>query len=190
MQQSLSRFISRLSLNENQKIIIKSIKCMPQPKQFIASAKNKPILELYHKTREIKNGNWDFEGIIKHGFMSSFYGNKGPGIYMANHGRYSYSWGGCDMSGDTNVIISEVIYDPEHVFRYRSELNSLNFNSEYKITNQDLIYPKYFIKYDVEGQRTNSGWVKHGNFGCKLCDAIKTRCDCPLDSYDDFDLIN
>ncbi len=187
---SLERFIARLALSENQKFILKSIRHLPPSKNFIKMGENKPILELYHKTREINDdGLWDFNGIIKNGFAMSRFGNKGTGVYMANHGRYSYTWGGYDINGINNVIISEVIYDPEHVFRYRSELYSPNFNSEYKITNPELIYPKYFIEYTTEGKKIPSGWVQHGNFGCINCDINKTRCDCPLDGYDEFDLI-
>ncbi len=187
---SLNRFISRMSLNESNKFIIKSIRYMPPSKNFIKLKENKPVLELYHKTRETDyNGNWDFNSIIKNGFMLSRHGNKGYGVYMANHGRYSYSWGGYDILGNNNVIICEVIYDPQDVFRYRSELVSPNFNSEYRITNPDLIYPKYFIEYNVEGKKTSYGWVDHGNFGCPKCDINKTRCDCPLDGYDEFDLV-
>ncbi len=185
---SLKRFISRMALHENQKFIIKSIKELQPPVNFIKHAQNKPILELYHKTRETDdNGKWNFKNIETHGFMISRYGNKGPGVYMANHGRYSYSWGGLDISGYNNVIICKVIYDPAYVFRYRSELNSPNFNSEYKITNTELIYPQYFIEYDVPGKRIASGWVEHGKFGCKKCDINKIRCDCVLNGYDSFD---
>jgi hypothetical protein len=55
-----------MSLNEENKFLIKSIRYMPPPKNFIKLKENKPVLELYHKTREIDyNGNWVETSCIK-----------------------------------------------------------------------------------------------------------------------------
>lgn len=191
MNNSIKRFIQRLNLKENHRFNLINIQINNSPKNNNSS---KDILELYHTIRDYEYKEI-FQKIKKDNFMEGMYGNKGPGIYMANHSRYSFGWGYND-DGIRNVIISEVIYDKEYVKRYRSEIYSPNFNSEYKITKSELIYPKYFVLYKIDNlekdyykKYENWGYVKHGNFGCKKCDFKVDRCDCELESYDEFDLI-
>src|ERR1700761_2712946 len=55
-------------------------------KNFKKHKKNKPVLELYHASRD---GLTAVNSVLKYGFKLSSGGNKGKGIYLANHGRYS-----------------------------------------------------------------------------------------------------
>jgi hypothetical protein len=64
--------------------------------------------------------------------------------------------------------------------------------SEYVISDPKMIYPKYALKYKIEGESVeglvqgNSIYVQRGQFGCKKCDSeqrgliMGTRCDCAL----------
>ncbi len=196
MNNSIKRFIQRLNLKENHHFNLISIEMNEiKKKPNIPNILNQNVkLELYHTIRD-SDYKEIFEKIKKDNFMEGMYGNKGPGIYMANHSRYSFGWGYND-DGIRNVIISDVIYDKDYVKRYRSEIYSPNFNSEYKITKSELIYPKYFVLYKIDNlekdyykKYENWGYVKHGNFGCKNCDIKVERCDCELEQYDDFDLV-
>jgi hypothetical protein len=196
MNNSIKRFIQRLNLKENHYFNLISIEMNEIKKEpNIPNILNQNVkLELYHTIRDYEYKEI-FQKIKKDNFMEGMYGNKGPGIYMANHSRYSFGWGYND-DGIRNVIISDVIYDKDYVKRYRSEIYSPNFNSEYKITKSELIYPKYFVLYKIDNLEKyyyknyeNWGYVKHGNFGCKKCDFKVDRCDCELESYDDFDLV-
>ena len=189
----MHRFISRLNLPDDAEF--KLISYYEQP-GFSGNSNcynnNYPILELYHTVRNYDYNNI-FEKIKKNGFTCGMYGNKGAGVYMANHGRYSYDWGYND-DGIRNVIISDVLYmdagSVRNCFRYRSEIKSNNFNSEYKITDTKTIYPKCFITYRVDNHQHNmEPYVEHGQFGCDKCDMIIKRCDCLLEGYDEFDLI-
>jgi hypothetical protein len=185
MNSSIQRFINRLYLNNNQQFVLKNVRVLSPSFEYLKMSKDKPILELYHKVRG-NNINDIFDSIEKYGFRINRYGNKGPGIYMANHGRYSYSYD----DNIYNVIISNVAYDKEFIYRYRSEKYIPNKSYEYKILNPELIYPKYMITYNINGQYDNMGYVKYGNYGCRTCDHIKKRCDCALDSYDEIDIID
>lgn len=147
------------------------------------------MLELYHSTRysdyEERINSMLLNGII---IQYNNYNNKGYGIYLANHSRYSIHW-----SYSQHVLICRVIYDEKYVNRYRSEIEYPNWNSEYVITKEDLIYPLYFLEYDVtipQNEYDNFGYTKHGNFGCEICDKIKDRCDHKFNSYDTKDVVN
>jgi len=86
----MDRFISRLNLPDDAEF--KLVSYYEQPGFSNSDAHNCPILELYHTVRSYDYNNI-FEEIKKNGFTCGMYGNKGPGVYMANHGRYSYDWG-------------------------------------------------------------------------------------------------
>jgi len=191
MLNSINRFKSRLFLHESHKFELISV--VENKTRNIFEKKN-PILELYHTVRD-DSYKEVFEKIKENNFTYGMYGNKGEGIYMANHSRYSFGWGYND-DGIRNVIISEVVCQKEYVKRYRSEIYSPCFNSEYVIKRNELIYPKYFITYRINSLENkwyklyeNWGYVKHGKFGCAKCDIKIKRCDCELESYDEFDII-
>lgn len=194
MYNSINRFKSRLFLNKSHTFELVSIF---ENKIQSKHGKNKPILELYHTIRD-DTYKEVFEKIKENNFTYGMYGNKGPGVYMANHSRYSFGWGYND-DGIRNVIISDVVYQKEYVKRYRSEIYSPCFNSEYVITKPELIYPRYFITYRINSieknfyknynEYENWGYVQHGKFGCIDCDNLIKRCDCELESYDEFDII-
>lgn len=194
MNNSIQRFVDRLNLKDEHKFNLINIE-INEVNEIPKIFKNcETKLELYHSSRDCDYKEI-FQKIKKNNFIEGLYGNKGPGIYMSNHSRYSFGWSYSD-SEIYNVIISEVIYDEKYVKRYRSEIYSPNFNSEYKITKSELIYPKYFILYKIDNLEKdyyknykNWGFVKHGSFGCEKCDLKVVRCDCELESYDEFDLI-
>lgn len=173
--------------------------------------KGTKILELYHVCREDSShtrcGNSD--SIMEHGFtMCNPYGNKGYGIYLASHGRYSLNWTGPRVP----VIVCHVIYNNEDntsinnerddiVNMYRSEIYSPKNSFEYRISNREHIYPAYMIKYNTvcnsEKKDSNfqQGYVKHGDFGCDVCDTkneygYATRCDCKLCNINFNDIID
>jgi hypothetical protein len=64
-------------------------------------------------------------------------------------------------------------------------------DSEYVVEDATLVYPRYVINYQVDGNlshemwnRLSLGYVKHGQFGCAQCDSQVfgsyqgNRCDC------------
>lgn len=158
------------------------------------------ILQLYHSSRDyFYKGKEIIDSIFKNSVIPSFnpYLNKGPGAYFANHSRYASG-----MMG-SSVFICNIIYDPLKVKAFRSEINSenANWNYEYTVTDKDLIYPCLFLEFEIIDKTTqkfnvlNAGFVEHGNFGCKVCDAPDKwnncrRCDCqqPISSNDFIEL--
>jgi len=193
----VNRFITRLGLHEFAKPTINIKEVITNSNQIMLNswtnmAMDKPILQLYHATRCITTN----KSIMENGFIIGSACNKGRGVYLANHSRYSAFWAGCN----NGVLVCDVIYDYDHVKRYKSEIKSPIFNSEYVVTNPRLIYPRYLINYDLHITWPNTqeqfpaGWVDHGKFGCPRCDSndnfyhMPCRCDCPHDSYDSNDL--
>jgi len=200
---NIQRFEKRLSLPDNWKFVVINYEenrtAINQSKQ-VALKHKQPILELYHVTR-----HYDPEVVLlpllRDGFSkekAQRSGNKGNGIYFANHSRYSFNWG----SG-YKVLICYVVNDPELVERYRSEIYSPIWDSEYLVKDSKLIFPAYYLHYDVIiPNRSTSDWynsikmgyVKHGEFGCSKCDVkneygFYRRCDCKFSNIDDRDII-
>jgi hypothetical protein len=118
-------------------------------------------------------------------------------VYLANHSRYAWNW-----SGTRNpVLICDVIADDERISRFRSEIYSPTWNSEYVISDPVLVYPRYILSYEIDGVITlemhdQIGYVKNGKFGCVPCDSkvfgnLKgDRCDCKLDpTVDPLDVV-
>lgn len=188
------RFIDRLSLGElskySPKLDILSIQ--ENKKKFDdweAKSKGEKILTLYHATDDIKK----YRSIMKHGFYIGSACNKGYGVYLANHGRYSAFW-----AGGKYVLACDVIYDKDNVKRYRSEVKCHRYNSEYVVKDTSLIYPRYLINYRLilhkDYYRENGLYVTHGTFGCSKCDPVNRyghsrRCDCPFEEADERDYI-
>lgn len=150
------------------------------------------ILQLYHVSREPKN----YLSIMQNGFyINSNLKNKGDGVYLSNHGRYSAFWGN---SGQPRyVLICNVLYNSNNIKRYRSEIYSPKYNSEYVIKDTKLIYPIGLLIYNLTfNYRIKSRiFVEHGKFGCKKCDVKNKygyykRCDCELTGIDPEDIIN
>jgi hypothetical protein len=199
MQQALNRFERRLSLPEKWKFVV--VHCEennnPKLKKKFREHKHTSVLELYHATRDI-DPSVVMHSIMTSGFRPGTKGNKGYGIYLANHSRYSFNWG-----NGYHVLICHVINDPKLVERYRSEIYSPTWDSEYVVKDNTIIYPLYYLHYDViipnrhTGQWYNEikmGYVEHGTFGCAKCD-IKDqhgdyrRCDCKFDTIDQRDIV-
>ena len=196
MDKAIERFVKRLSLPEG--FLFKMISCKENKNAInkfkseisrfnkeskgsdnLASVK---ILQLYHAQRTGDNS----ESICNEGFYS-FYGNKGRGVYLANHSRYSWNWAGTIDP----VLICDVIADDSRISRYRSEIYSPKWDSEY-VCHPLVVFPKYVLKYEIQGKFTDEiarqiGYVKHGSFGCISCDSEVLndntkgiRCDCEL----------
>lgn len=189
------RFITRLSLGELSKYSpkVEIISIEENKKKFDIwedKSKHKKILTLYHATDELKN----YRSIMEHGFYIGSACNKGYGVYLANHGRYSAFW-----TGGEYVLACDVIYDKDKVKRYRSEVKCESYDSEYVVTDTSLLYPRYLINYkltiDKEYYREYGLYVKHGTFGCSKCDPVNRyghsrRCDCPFKEVDERDFVN
>jgi len=192
MQRSIIRFIERCTLPSH--LHMEIVLCRKNSNQklieiFVNKINNQPILELYHSTDRMDVES-RFNSIEKHGIRFGHACNKGYGVYTANHGRYSTNWS-CG-----NVIICHVLAN-EKTKRYKSEIFAPIWNSEYVTSEDSMILPLYFIKFNIIGDRTHKvepGFVKHGKFGCSKCDVkneygIYNRCDCPYDSYDARDVV-
>jgi len=141
------------------------------------------ILQLYHGQSDSDNS----ESICNTGFHHSCYGNKGVGVYLANHSRYAWNWAGTRNP----VIVCDVIADDRRVSRFRSEIYSPTWNSEYVVNDPVLVYPRYILRYEIDGSMPREipgqiGYVEHGKFGCVPCDSKVfaswkgSRCDCKL----------
>jgi len=191
MIRSIERFSRRLCLPKGYSF--KLIDCIENSNKLLYDKflrlktehnKKFPTIELYHVSRDTNGAN----SIWNNGFVYPFYcrGNKGVGNYLSNHSRYSWNWGGYRFP----VLICHVVGNEEYVKRYKSEImcpkwNASSLVSEFVVTNNDAIYPKYMLKYEVTRPKTETfdldgtiGFVKHGNFECTVCDPKVIRCDC------------
>ena len=174
MQAAINRFKARLNLPSN--FTFKSRRCFEV--HCISLLNRSPTLELYHAIRSLEPDK-TVKAICRNGFKPSLRGNKGQGIYVANHSRYSAFW-----AGPRNpVIICHITIDERYIRRYKSEIRSPNWDSEFVIKDPHLIYPKYVLEYDLENidptfDYKTVGYVDHGEFNCLKCDSKKIRCDC------------
>lgn len=187
MDQAIQRFVTRLNLPDGSSFTL--VNCMENKNdimlnKFNSNTNANKILQLYHAQKDCDNS----ESICNTGFRCSYYGNKGVGVYLANHSRYSWNW----ASSRNPVFICEVIANEERISRYRSEVISPIWNSEYVVKDPELVYPRYILKYEIEGEMPHQrldqiGYVKHGEFGCVPCDSEffgdrkGIRCDCKLE---------
>lgn len=172
------RFIKRLSLPPHVSFKLKKFEMYEEP--------NKGCLILYHAIRDTcGQTKYDIAKSIKeHGFYSSLYGNKGVGVYLANHGRYSLRW------AHPPLLICQVEPNDGYVKRFRSEIYSPGIhNSEYVVTCSSKVKAIGLIDYDVDKSFDDverpqkhqwTSYVIHGFSGCKACDAEVKRCDCQL----------
>lgn len=172
MQTSITKFITRLSLPKNFTFRLRN--CTEIENRY--SANSMATLELYHACR---GGMKSAHSIITNGFDINHRGNKGYGVYFANHSRYSAFWAGWNNP----VIICHIRGDTKYIKRYKSEYKSPHWDSEYVVTDQDLIFPKYILEYTLENNDVTNdfnelGYVVHGNFGCDICDKKIIRCNC------------
>lgn len=185
MSKAIERFVSRLSLPTGGRAQVLDCRFNTYVSPYFQSAeKTHQVIQLYHAQRGIRDHS---DAICREGFNVTLFGNKGSGVYLANHSRYSWDWA---FPGNP-VLICNVIVDPEQIQRYRSEIYAPEWDSEYVIKDPRIIYPKYILHYKIEGCwtaeiRKQIGFVEQGHFGCSVCDhqvigGIKgVRCDCPL----------
>ncbi|XWV25969.1 putative orfan [Tupanvirus soda lake] len=196
MLSSIIKFNNRISLPKHLDFKLKNAQINDNKEilnNFNKHRNGRPILELYHASRF---GSTAVNFILKDGFKLSFGGNKGNGIYLANHGRYSI-WAGYPY----HVIICHVIADQDYVKRFKSEIKSDTWDSEFLVSNPNLIYPRYIINYELENKNADNknadnkndwSWLRYvdkNEWNCKneKC-IIKQRCDCeqyPLFLKDD-----
>ncbi len=145
-------------------------------------------LELYHCLRNDYSMTYEEQivSILKHGLQPSWLGNKGSGVYLANHGRYSLRYAGYKSP----VLICHIQPGP-HVECYRSEVASEStYTCEYVITDSTKIHIAYVLNYvvtDIDYSQLEL-YVDHGHFGCSTCDPKNIRCDC-LQQIDDRDYV-
>ncbi len=147
----------------------------------------KPRLQLYHVVRS----NEHVDSIFKHGFEASD-GNKGVGVYLANHALYGIRWAGDDFS----IIVCDIplcqVESTQNVKRFYSEVTGpLDCNSEYVI-HPKLVFPQLAFNYKKTNQPIDirACFTERGKFGCPTCDPKMIRCDCLLDPhYLDSDLV-
>jgi hypothetical protein len=187
MDQAIERFLNRLDLPNG--ISAKVINCKENTNsslenRFLEQKEKHPLLQLYHGL----SNTHDLQSIFNQGFYPGPARNKGIGIYLANHSRYSLLW----ASPNLPVIICDVIGNPLLMTRHRSEVRSPRKSaSEYVIIDPKIIYPKYALTYEVKAKLSDliqgkSIYVQGGQFGCKKCDTEKAgsligiRCDCVL----------
>lgn len=179
----VKRFVERMNLPSALRFQLKDAKTnMIGFQEFEARREGRPVLELYHAVRNPD----DVGSILQHGFIVSGRGNKGHGVYLSNHGRYAAF---C-MGSDKPVIVCHVISDETKIQRYRSEIESEKpYDSEYVVSDANLVYPKHVIMYDLEMvdrrgvkeyfRKNPSAFVRWGSSGCPHCDHVPKRCDCP-----------
>jgi len=167
----VQRFINRLSLPENTKVIINSIRQL----NSLEFEKDQPLLELYHTPHGIdSNYNETVDSIVKNGFRESVYGNKGIGVYLSSHSSYGLRWVGADHG----IMICYVKCDQlEKINRFMSEIPP---GYEY-VVKPDIVVPAFVVDYRIIGKSGNQGWRKLGQSGCKECDQEMKRCDCSIE---------
>jgi len=83
--------------------------------------------------------------------------------------------------------------------RYKSEVISPIYDSEYVVNNPSLVYPVCIIDYELKTDfnkifQSGTIYVEHGNFGCAKCDlkndfGFSQRCDCAYNDIDNNDII-
>lgn len=189
MELIVNRFIDRMNINGIFNIInIEENKNQKLLEKWLDLKENNKVLQLYHSIRD-----FDYlekkDSIFNNGFYIGCADNKGYGVYLANHSRYSAFWAG----SYTGVLVCDVIYDSKYIKRCKSEIYSPIHDSEYVVSKPELIFPRYYIKYSFETDE-NVPYVKRGYFNCVKCDTpnefgYSVRCDCPFDNVDDNDFI-
>ena len=169
----VDRFVQRLHLPQGASCrITRTWSLVAAPPQRPPSPATMSVLELYHSPRS----KWDVEGVLAKGFKLGFGGNKGPGVYLANHSRYAWRWGG------PSVFVCHVP-TTARLRRFRSEVASGNpaCASEYVVDDPRDVQPVAVIEFQVQSytERDVGGvYVDGGDFGCPVCDPRRDRCDC------------
>lgn len=172
-----ARFIKKCSLPPEWKITIINVVTHQAPRE--------EGIEVYHVSRGFSPEK-DIASIVKNGFNEgSPWGNKGQGVYFADHGRYAINW-----ARSSPVLVCQIPLDPSKVQRYRSEIYSpdMTISSEYVVTDRKCIIPLATITYTIEcpdpssqfGHSQFVGYVPHGFVGCNECDKLEIRCDCRI----------
>lgn len=141
--------------------------------------KDKPRLQLYHVVRD----NSHVQSIFKHGFNYTD-GNKGGGVYLANHAWYAMYWGGTEYQ----VIVCDVPLDAV-VDRYISEVlgpDPMLFDAEYVVRDSTRVCPRAAFGYQVLGDLLNdprpTGIRNRHQYLCLKPECIQRwKCNCRKD---------
>jgi hypothetical protein len=135
-------------------------------------------IELYHSTRN-EDSYSVFVSICTKGFRVGPACNKGYGVYLANHGRYSLFWGNRNFDGSRHIMVCRIKVG--HLHQFWSEIISSNetFCHEFVVPNPEYVWVSHYIEYNVIIPKSIDIpiFVEHGNFNCTTC---TTRCDCEL----------
>lgn len=175
---AIKKFEQRLQLPNNLKFNLISLK-----KNSTVLDQKDSFIELYHSVRYDTEREKINEKIMKNGFIPSISGNKGPGIYLADHSRYSIWAGGCPYSS----IICHVKIDQSKIKRYKSEIKSNIWNSEFVVSDPKIIYPRYLVHFDlihISNEPINPylfGYTHRNDYQCDNRECLsKWRCDCEI----------
>jgi hypothetical protein len=170
--QFAARFRDRLFLPNNCAFQLKEVhfNLLPIPEWVKHNS-----VELYHATRsDPKNA---FHSICKNGFQIGLGNNKGFGVYVADHGRYSLFWGSTTEENYHHVMAFRCKVSALHQFRSEIESGSREFNSEFVIRDPLDIWASHFISYTIDNPEAIRFPV-FVNIDCLKC--VRTRCDCEL----------
>jgi hypothetical protein len=196
MNKALQRFLQRLDSATKKRIFCARIIDANTSASSITT-RAAPKLELYHSCQHTSNlHDSRIQTILRDGFSVGLGGTKGPGIYFSNHANYAFEWhafvsrDNSDRADDSPVVmVCHIDPNVQYIQRFRSEIRTQNnkMASEYLVTNPALIKVKYLIKcqidlisYHDDHRRHYNPWQSFGHFGCRKCDSISKRCDCPL----------
>jgi hypothetical protein len=137
---------------------------------------NNNSIELYHATRN-QDSHSVFMSMCTKGFRIGPACNKGYGVYLANHGRYSLFWGNRNFDGSRHVMVCRVKVSSLHQFH--SEISSGNdiFCHEFVVPNPEDVWVSHYIEYNVTIPKSMKIPVFVEQFNCKVC---FQRCDCEL----------
>ena len=168
----IGRFVKKLSLPPETKVVINSVtRLTPPPKE---EAQDQKFLELYHVIRDsysVSQSRIIVDSIIMNGFRESIYGNKGRGVYLSSHSSYGLRW----IGASSGMLVCYVkCDDPSQIKRCIAEIPP---GFEY-VARPHVVLPGYFIDYNIVGPNGNQGWLKLGKSGCHSCDKELRRCDC------------
>ena len=132
----IQRFLKNLRLPKKCTVVINKIEEL-NTKRFITNS-----IELYH-TIDSFNQNDIIKSIKYNGLRPGSACNKGYGVYLSSHSKYSLLW-----QINNPVIVCDVLYDKNKVKRYRAEVgNGKKDEYEYVISQPNLIIPKYIFYF-------------------------------------------
>lgn len=140
-----------------------------------------PHLQLYHTSRQ--DNPETIESIFKNGLKIGHQrGNKGNGVYLSSHSRYSYSY----QNHHVFICNVDIQSNPLAIKRFRSEIYSPYNDYEYVIQDPSIIQVHSYLKYRISAKDKID--IRWNNVCCENCpehvkkytDPSWKRCDCEL----------